>query len=101
VDPWRAPLYAIGTKILGKREVNVFCRPLTRIRVAPLFTSFAHAEKVQYGTLTRYPVLALSKFGINTSFGTTWRLYDWDDRICSVIPGMRNLGSSVALFATK
>ena len=30
MDPWRAPLYAIGTKILGKREVNVYCRPLTQ-----------------------------------------------------------------------
>ena len=65
MDPWRAPFYAIGTKILGKREVNVFCRPLTRARVAPLFTSFREAKKEQYGTLTRYPVLALCKFGIS------------------------------------
>ncbi len=100
-DPWRAPLYAIGTKILGKREVEVFCRPLTRKRVAPLFTSFGKAEKVQYGTLTRYPVLALWKFGINVPFRVMWQLYKIDDAICSCIPGMRNFGSSVALFGTK
>jgi SAM-dependent methyltransferase len=101
MDPWRAPLYAIGTKILGKRETSVFCRPLTRARVAPLFTSFAEAEKIQYGTLTRYPAIALSKFGINVPFGMMWQLYRVDDTVCSWIPGLRNLGSSVALFATK
>lgn len=100
-DPWRAPLYAIGTKILGKREVDVFCRPLTRQRVAPLFKSFGKAQKVQYGALTRYPVLALWKFGINVPFRVMWQLYKFDDAICSCIPGMRNFGSSVALFGTK
>jgi SAM-dependent methyltransferase/uncharacterized protein YbaR (Trm112 family) len=100
-DPWRAPLHAIGTKILGKREPNVYCRPLTQARVAPLFRSFAEAEKIQYGTLARYPVLALSKFGINVPLRVTWQLYRMDDAICSCIPGMRGLGSSVALFGTK
>ena len=101
MDPWRAPFYAIGTKILGKREVNVYCRPLTRARVAPLFTSFSHAEKRQYGTLTRYGAIALSKFGINLPFSIMWQLYRVDDAVCSCIPGMRNLGSGVALFGTK
>lgn len=100
-DPWRAPLYAIGTKILGKREVNVFCRPLTTARVAPLFTSFGEAEKKQYGTLTRYPVIALGKFGIAVPFNVVWQLYKMDDAVCSCIPGMRGMGSSVALFGTK
>ena len=101
MDPWRAPLYAIGTKVLGKREVNVFCRPLTQARVAPLFTSFGQAKKEQYGTLTRYPVLALSKFGISVPFRMMWQLYRIDDAVCSCIPGMRGFGSSVALFGTK
>jgi hypothetical protein len=101
MDPWRAPRYAIGTKILGKREVNVHCRPLTRTRVAPLFTTFQQARKEQYGTLTRYPALALSKFGVSVPFSTMWQLYRFDDAICSYIPGMRGMGSSVALFATK
>lgn len=100
-DPWRAPFYAIGTKILGKREVDVFCRPLTRARVAPLFESFGKAEKVQYGTLTRYALLALSKFGIHVPFHMTWRIYSIDDALCSCIPGLRDYGSSVALFGTK
>jgi SAM-dependent methyltransferase len=101
MDPWRAPLYAIGTKILGKREVNVFCRPLTKARVEPIYSAFSEAKKEQYGTLTRYPALALGKFGLNVSFGTMWRLYSIDDAVCSCIPGMRGFGSSVALFGTK
>ncbi len=101
MEPWRAPFYAIGTKILGKREPTVFCRPLTRARVAPLYTSFAKAEKEQYGTLTRYAVIALSKFGIHIPFRVTWKIYSADDAICSCVPGLRNLGSSVALFGTK
>ncbi len=44
-DPWRAPLYAIGTKLLGKREVDVFCRPLTRKRVAPLIHQLREGGK--------------------------------------------------------
>src|SRR5262249_40406897 len=35
LEPWRAPGYGIGTKIFGKRERSVFCRPLTPERVAP------------------------------------------------------------------
>lgn len=101
MDPWRAPLYAIGTKLLGKREVNVHCRPLTRKRVEPLYTAFKQAKKEQYGTLTRYPALALNKFGISLPFSTMWQLYRFDDTLCSFIPGMRGMGSSVALFATK
>jgi ubiquinone/menaquinone biosynthesis C-methylase UbiE len=100
-DPWRAPFYAIGTKILGKREVNVFCRPLTKQRVSPLFTSFNTAKKAQYGTLTRYAALALGKFGIGVPFRVMWQLYRFDDAFCSCIPGLRNYGSSVALFGTK
>ena len=100
-DPWRAPFYAIGTKMLGKREVDVFCRPLTKQRVSPLFSSFEAAKKAQYGTLTRYSALALGKFGFGIPFRVMWQLYRFDDGLCSFIPGLRSYGSSVALFGTK
>lgn len=99
-DPWRAPLYALGTKVLGKREESVYCRPLTPERVAPLYTSFSQAELQQYGTLTRYPVLALTKFRINLPLTVVWWLYRVDDKLCSLI-GLRRFGSSAALYATK
>lgn len=101
MDPWRAPFYSIGIKIFGKREVNVYCRPLTQARVAPLFTSFGQSKKEQYGTLTRYPAIALSKIGISLPFRMMWQLYRIDDAVCSCIPGLRGYGSSVALFGTK
>lgn len=101
MDPWRAPFYAIGTRLLGKREESVYCRPLTKDRVAPLFSTFHRSAKKQFGTLTRYLVIALSKFGIRLPFGVTWALYTLDDLVCSCIPGLRRLGSSVAMFATK
>jgi SAM-dependent methyltransferase/uncharacterized protein YbaR (Trm112 family) len=100
-DPWRAPLYAVGTRIFGKREANVFCRPLTPARVAPLFKAFPNAKLAQYGTLTRYPVLALSRFGVNVGPRAMWFLYGVDDGLCSLLPGFRRMGSSVALFGTK
>lgn len=100
-DPWRAPLYAIGTKVLGKREESVYCRPLTTQRVEPLFDSFDTAELQQYGALTRYAVLALTKFRINLPLKVVWSLYRIDDKVSSMVPGLRRWGSSAALYAVK
>ncbi|HEY3731936.1 MAG TPA: methyltransferase domain-containing protein [Steroidobacteraceae bacterium] len=101
MEPWRAPLYALGTRVFGKREANPFCRPLTRARVAPLFQAFSQARCIQHGALTRYPMLAMQKLGARISQATAWRVGRTDDRICAAIPGLRRLGSGVALLATK
>jgi uncharacterized protein YbaR (Trm112 family) len=101
VEPWRAPMYALGTWVFGKREANPYCRPLTRERVAPLFDAFAQAQCVQHGTLTRYPMLAMEKLGAHFALETAWNVGRFDDRLCSLIPGMRRLGSGVALLASK
>jgi len=100
IEPWRAPLYAIGTKLLGKREPAVYCRPLTRERLAPLRHSFAWSEVVHHGALTRYPLLALSKFGIASNLAVVWQSNQVDDAICGAV-GLRRLGSSVAVLGTK
>jgi SAM-dependent methyltransferase len=100
LEPWRAPLYSLGTKVFGKRESNPFCRPLTPARVAPLFEAFSSAKYVQHGALTRYPMLALQKFGARFSIKTAWTVGRIDDRVCSCIPGLRRFGSGVALLAT-
>jgi hypothetical protein len=101
VDPWRAPLYALGTRILGKREEDVHCRPLTKERVEPMYRVFRDAKRVQHGTLSRYPLLALMKLGV--PFPQPWvrRINAVDDALCSCIPKMRGMGSSVACLATK
>ncbi|SRR6266403_1607872 len=100
IEPWRAPLYGIGTRLFGKRESNPFCRPLTRDRVAPLFDAFPSAKYVQHGALTRYPMLAMQKLGARFSHETAWTVGRIDDSISSHIPGLRRFGSGVALLAT-
>jgi len=62
VEPWRAPLYRLGTRIFGQREApilgnrshGVCCRPMETDRVASLFTNFTHAEVRHHGTFSRY-----------------------------------------------
>jgi hypothetical protein len=100
-EPWRAPMYALGTWVFGKREANPFCRPLTRERVAPLFDAFSQAQCVQHGALTRYPMLAMEKLGAHFPLRTALNVGRLDDRFCSLIPGLRRLGSGVALLATR
>lgn len=100
-DPWRAPLYAIGTKVLGKREPSVYCRPLTKERVEPVGRAFGSSEVVQHGALTRYPLLALNKFGVSSPLNVAWRLNEMDDSLCSLVPGLRAMGSSVVCLGTK
>jgi uncharacterized protein YbaR (Trm112 family)/SAM-dependent methyltransferase len=100
-EPWRGPLYGIGTKVLGKRERGVNCRPMEPTRVESLFRTFKSAQVMHHGTFTRYPLLALSKFGVRVKAKTVERITALDDRIASVNPSLKNQGSSVALLATK
>lgn len=99
-DPWRTPWYTIGTRVFGKREPSVYCRPLDADRVAPLKATFPDGRRLHHGAFTRYPLLVLTKFGLESSLRTAWMLNRIDDAIASVL-GMRRLGSSVALLATK
>jgi SAM-dependent methyltransferase len=100
LDPWRAPLYGIGTKIFGKREPNVFCKPLTHDRVAPLNTAFSRGQLIHHGALTRYPFLALKKMGLPVSLKTMSAINRIDDAFCT-LAGLRRFGSSVALLGEK
>jgi uncharacterized protein YbaR (Trm112 family) len=100
-DPWKAALYSIGIKIFGKREVNVYCRPFTPARLAPLLTTFAEARAVHHGALTRYPLLALSKMGLNIPVSWTFPIFCVDDAVSSLIPGLRRQGGSITLLGRK
>lgn len=101
VDPWRAPLYAIGTRIFGKRETDVHCHPLTKQRIKPLTNAFKVSRIIQHGSLTRYPLLALNKLGLNFPLSLVWQINKIDDAICSCIPRMRAMGSSVVCLGRK
>jgi uncharacterized protein YbaR (Trm112 family) len=99
-EPWRTPLYGLGTKIFGKLEANAFCRPLDRRRLAPFAEAFDSGACVHHGALTRYPLIVFSKFGLNVSVRSAWAINRVDDAIASPIPLLRKLGSNVALLAT-
>lgn len=100
-DPWRAPLYAIGTRLFGKREADAHCHPLTKERIVPLHKEFGTARVVRHGTLTRYPLLALQKLGLPSSLLFVWQMNRIDDAICSCFPGMREMGSSITCLGVK
>lgn len=100
-EPWRAALYGVGTKVFGKRERGVNCRPIERSRVEPLFQAFPSAQVMHHGALTRYPLLALNKLGLATKTSTVSKITAIDDRIASVSRAVRKQGSSVSLLATK
>ena len=54
VDPWKTPLHTIGTKVLGKREPSVFCRPITDERLSRIKRYFPDLHTSRNG-----PYLAL------------------------------------------
>jgi len=101
VEPWRAPLYTIGTKLFGKQEPNPYCKPLTRSKVAPLFSTFPDARVIHHGAISRYLLIALGKIGLEASRSLAWKIVKVDDAVSSVIPGLRRFGSGVALLGTR
>jgi SAM-dependent methyltransferase/uncharacterized protein YbaR (Trm112 family) len=101
VDPFRAPLYGLGTRMLGKREPNVHCRPLTEERLLPLDHAFQTADVIHHGALSRYALIALMKLGVSLPPGTLWRIGELDDFVCSVCGRLRTKGSLVAVLGTK
>jgi len=100
VEPWRAPLYGLGTKILGKRERGVHCRPLEADRVAPLFETFDDAWVNHHGAITRYPLIALGKANVSPRLETIVKLSTWDDRLASRL-SLEKFGSCVAVLARR
>lgn len=100
VEPWRAPLYEMGTKFFGKRE-DAYCRPIDADRLSPIERSFSSISVIQHGTITRYPLIAMDKMGLPISRALPWYLGKVDDRVCSLLPGFRRWGSSIAVLATK
>jgi len=102
IDPWRAPLYALGTKLLGKRgqkitdrSQSIFCNPLTAESLSTLGTVFPKHVVRNHGPLLRYPLLALDKFGIHFSSAAMFRLAHLDDRIGEILRVPATWGGSL------
>ena len=105
-DPWRAPFYNLGVRVLGQRERDVHCTPLDAARTAPVHTVFDPAQHdsadvTRHGAVTRYPMLALWKLGIRPGAVVLARISRWDEHLCRAVPVLRRLGSSVTVRATK
>ncbi|MBK9153756.1 MAG: methyltransferase domain-containing protein [Chloracidobacterium sp.] len=99
-EPWRAPLYGLGTKIMGKRE-DAYCRPLDARRLAPSWRPFSEVRIIHHGAVTRYPLIALEKLGLKVPKALPWYLGKGDDAVASLIPPIRRMGSSIAVLAKK
>ena len=102
VEPYRAPLYDVGTGILGKREANAHCLPLDEDRIAPFLVAFADSEIRHHDALSRYPLLALWKFGASLPLSVVWAVNRLEDRICDAVSSrLRRQGSSVCLVRRR
>jgi len=102
VDPWKTPIHGIGTRVFGKREADVYCRPIDKERALPLGNAFPDSSIVHHGAIFRYPLLALQKLGVSTSLSVAWRMNKVDDFLSSLVPPFRNsFGGSVTLLGTK
>lgn len=102
IEPWRTPIYGIGTRILGKREREIQCQPLTPDRVAPVYSSFKSAELRHYGAFTRYVLIMLDRFGLKFGLKTVWNIFKADDAVGGLITPVKNIfGGSVAVLAGK
>ena len=101
IDPWRTPWYGVGTKLFGKRERNVFCRPLDKSRLSGLRETFPDGKVQHHGSISRYPLILLGRLGIDIPLGWCWRAFQSDDMLSSLIPGVRSMGGSVSVCGRK
>lgn len=100
-EPWKAPFYGLGTRLLGKRDPGVHCRPMDAGRIDGLEVAFPGCQIMWHGALTRYLLIAASKFGVPVGRETVHKITRVDDRLAGVIPPMRRLGSSVSIVGDK
>jgi uncharacterized protein YbaR (Trm112 family) len=107
-EPWRAPLYAVGTSVFGKREhglldrgKSIYCQPFTSERLQPLGRVFPKHVIANHGPLLRYPLIALNKFGLRLSLPTMIALAKVDDRVGGAIGLGGKWGGSVMIGGEK
>lgn len=100
VEPWKAPLHVIGTRIFGKREEEVHCRPLDGERMRPFFDYFPDGRVTHHAPLSRYFMLALCKLGLQVPFDTAFKVMNLEDSLMRPL-GLSKYGSGVSVLATK
>ena len=102
VDPWKTPLHSIGTRLLGKREKGVYCKPMTPQRVEPYESLFPNLTVSHHGPLLRYLALGICRIAhVELSPMVGYRLDMFEDHTLGRIPGLSSFGGSVALMGVK
>ncbi len=100
VDPWKTLLHKIGTRVFGKREADVFCRPIDPIRLAPI-SIFPNHRITRHGPFLRYIFLALDKVGIRLTPKAMMRVTVLDDKIGSIFGLTEKFGGSIVICGEK
>lgn len=97
VEPWQTVLHKLGTRIVGKREPNPYCRPLNPGRVAPLAETFVTLEIRHHGALLRYLALGAMKV-VNAPLTPKGGLRL--EQLDGLLPLPERMGGSIAILAT-
>lgn len=100
-DPFQTRLHAIGTKVLGKREVEVHCKPMTDERLAPIARVLDVTASRRNGPLVRYLSIAAEKAGLNGFHNWRRSLLLLEDRVVRRVPALASFGGSLALVAKR
>lgn len=98
VEPWYTSAHQFGTRAFGKREANVYCRPLDQERLRPLQVAFNRLEVRHHGPVLRYLALGLLKV---TKYEMSTRMGLWLARADDALPLPADMGGSVAVLATR
>lgn len=101
VDPWKTPLHTLGTKVIGKRETSVYCKPITEERLAPIRAQFHDMIVCRHGPLLRYFLLALEKAGLKLSISTMMKVMRFDDLLGRPFRLTEKYGGSLVVAGTK
>ncbi|CAM2007861.1 methyltransferase domain-containing protein [Acanthopleuribacter pedis] len=101
VDPWKTPLHTIGTRVIGKREPNVHCRPINPERIAPMQQQFKDMTVSRHGPLLRYAFLALAKLRINMPISVMMKVMQVDNYLGKPFGLGAKYGGSLVMAGTK
>jgi SAM-dependent methyltransferase/uncharacterized protein YbaR (Trm112 family) len=107
-EPWRAPVYGIGTWLFGKREhglfnrtQSVFCSPITHQRLASLSDVFPVHIVQNHGPVLRYPMIVLDKLGLRLPTRRMIKIAEADDHIGTVLGLPATWGGSLMVGGEK
>ena len=103
VDPYKTSLHTIGMKILGKRESQVYCRPITPKRLMEMKRWFPDMTVTQHGPLLRYMFLGLERLSMGRftlSLSAMMKIMRLDNFL-GRLAHLESCGGAVVIAGTK